>query len=334
MKYFLSFCVCYSAAINAVTKGAEIGKVFQINGRAVEITGGKARSLKSGTRILIETPAGLFETTVKEQFHTKAKTMVSNYQASKISAGAKVYLIGKAIKKPDTATEELIKLCNWAVAEQPTEAEIQALIDQGADVNFRAEDDRKLRTHKGQTPLFMAAKRDREQVVKVLIQNGADINGRYGDSETTVLIEGAKNPQIIRLLLEKGADASYVDKDQGSALLSFVRFNSGGFKPHTADDADTKLKIEITELLLQAGADINHADGSYGETVLMKAASNGNQYYVKYLIEKGADIKAKNKQGETVLAMMERMTASDSNYQGLSNQRKVVEMLRELGAPK
>jgi len=333
MKYLLFAFLFFAPVLHGISKGAEVGKVFQINGRAIEITGEKARTLKSGTRILIETPSGLFESTIKEQFHTKAKTTVSHYQAGKISAGAKVYLIGKEVRKPDKATEELIKLCNWALPEQPTEAEVQEVIDQGADVNFHTEDDRKLRTHKGMTPLLMAASRSRELAVKVLIQNGADINARNPRDESTALIIGAKNPAIVRLLLEKGADASQVDKDHDSALFSFVRFNSGGFKAHKPDDAHTKMKIELTGLLLQAGADINHANEE-GRTVLMEAASQGNPYFVKYLIEKGADMKAKNKDGETVLAMMERMVKSDLNYQGHSNWEKVIEVLRELGAPK
>lgn len=318
----------------AITKGAEVGKVFQINGRAVEITGEQVRSLKSGTRVLIETPAGLLESTIKEQFHTKAKAMVSHFQAGKITAGAKVYLIGKAVKRPDKATEKLIKLCNWALEKQPTEADVQAVIDQGADVNFRTDQDRRLHTYKGYTPLYMAAMRDRENVVRVLLQNGADINGRYGDSETTVLIEGAKNPHIIRLLVEKGADAGYVDKNGDSALLTYARFaTTAAYETLSTEDKETRQHIGITDLLLQNGADINHVDND-GETVLMKAAPSGNYLYVKYLVEKGADLKAKNKKGETVLAMMERITAENSGNQGLANWKKVVEVLRELGAPK
>jgi|GEM_PF-5889690 len=310
--------------LTAARKGSEIGKVFQTNGRAVEITGEKARQLKAGTRILIETSTGLLEATIKEQFHTKAKTMVSNYQATKIKAGAKVYLLGKEQKKPDNPTERLIILCNAALANAPTESDFQGWIDKGANVNFRDED--------GYTPLLMAASRNRAVVVKVLIQNGADINARIPRDESNALIEGARNPEIISLLLERGADAAYANKDMETALLIYAG-TKGGFKPHTQDNKHTQSHIKITDLLLQHGADINAAN-KHGETVLMKAAAEGNPYYVKYLVEKGADINLKNKKGETVLEMLERQIATNTNYQGLGNWKKVAEMLREMAAKK
>lgn len=95
----------------------------------------------------------------------------------------------------------------YACAEPSLEA-IQRLIDLGADVNLA--DDR------GFTPLHCAAGHgfypDALKIVELLLSRGADINARSIELGFVPLHE-ATGPAIIRLLLERGADACIKSND-------------------------------------------------------------------------------------------------------------------------
>src|SRR5262249_34074755 len=58
--------------------------------------------------------------------------------------------------------------------------------------------------------------------------------------------------------------------------------------------------IEGMRLLLEKGAEVNAKDGA-GETALMFACTSGNADAVRLLIERGADVKVKSKRNETAL---------------------------------
>ena len=58
--------------------------------------------------------------------------------------------------------------------------------------------------------------------------------------------------------------------------------------------------LETVKLLIENGADIDAKDKD-GYTVLMYASNNGNLEIIKYLVENGADINIKDKNGDTAL---------------------------------
>ena len=64
-------------------------------------------------------------------------------------------------------------------------------------------------------------------------------------------------------------------------------------------EAAAKGDLKKVEAHLAAGTDINDRDGEHGSTALHAAAYHGNLEIVKFLIEKGADINAKDKHGQT-----------------------------------
>ena len=58
--------------------------------------------------------------------------------------------------------------------------------------------------------------------------------------------------------------------------------------------------VQITELLLDKGADVNARD-QFNETPLMKAARSGNTACLEFLLNRGARVDDENDWGETGL---------------------------------
>lgn len=117
--------------------------------------------------------------------------------------------------------------------------------------------------------------RDNYDIVKLLIDNGADLDvgeGRF----STPLIAASRyaSPEVVQLLLKNGADVNGISND-GSTPIFSARNN----------DIDP---IAITKLLIKAGADVNHVN-KYGMTPLKLASGpNGNEEIKKLLIKAGA----------------------------------------------
>jgi hypothetical protein len=113
---------------------------------------------------------------------------------------------------------------------------------------------------------------------------------------------------LIRLLLEKGADATYQDV-RGCTALYCVFSNYG-----LAYD-----RPEITALLLEYGANVNAATRR-GYTALHKCVDKGFVQSTRLLIKAGADVNAVSKCGRTPLTMCHR------------SERLIAEMLLIAGA--
>jgi hypothetical protein len=84
---------------------------------------------------------------------------------------------------------------------------------------------------------------------------------------------GGGHDDIVRLLLEKGAEIEVKDGKYSYALLSWAARNG-----HEA----------VVKLLLEKGAEIEAEDDESGKTSLQWAAGNGHEAIVKLLLDKGA----------------------------------------------
>ena len=132
-------------------------------------------------------------------------------------------------------------------------------------------------------------------MVQLLLECGADPNIIVGSNDgtgTTLLHQecGRGGLEVIRLLLDAGADMEATDTVSGRTALHYASYD-----PETA--------FRTIQLLLDRGAGIDIKD-SKGYTPLHLACQQGNLVHVaELLLEQGANIEAKTNQGSTALHM-------------------------------
>eukprot|EP00004_Rigifila_ramosa_P011418 TRINITY_DN2438_c0_g1_i1.p1 TRINITY_DN2438_c0_g1~~TRINITY_DN2438_c0_g1_i1.p1 ORF type:complete len:770 (+),score=158.14 TRINITY_DN2438_c0_g1_i1:335-2311(+) len=137
----------------------------------------------------------------------------------------------------------------------------------------------------GQTPLHFAAGYSDTQVCLFLIENGANMNEKDQNGKTPLHCAALsnKNPQVCELLISKGANANENDNAGESPLFSAL--------------SNTE---EVCELLIRNGARID-ATNLGGSTLLHAACSTFKPSIVSLLLQHGADVNQKDKDGKTPL---------------------------------
>jgi ankyrin repeat protein len=122
---------------------------------------------------------------------------------------------------------------------------------------------------------FNAVKNGDYNKVKQILAAGIDVDVTE-DTKTALMLAAKEGHQnIVKLLLENGANINKKNKSHNTAL-HFAVFNKHN---------------NIVKLLIEKGAEIN-AKGYAGQTPLVLAAEIDNIEAAKLLIQKGADIKA------------------------------------------
>jgi len=89
---------------------------------------------------------------------------------------------------------------------------------------------------------------------------------------------------IVRLLVDRGADVSSADADGKTPL-------------HIASERDHEA---VARLLVDWGADVSSAD-KYGRTPLHIASERGHGAVARLLVDRGADVSSADKYGRTPL---------------------------------
>ena len=213
---------------------------------------------------------------------------------------------GQIINDPDLHGDTALML---AAEYNPNPEVISALLRAGADVNAKNSD--------GDTALMLAAfLNQNSKIVSVLLQAGADVNATANNGARA--LDGALvNPAMqntvayrqlaaattkhvdIDLVLRTGT-ADDVQKAIQNHFLDAKATRSDG-EPWVMVAAEYNADPGAISALLQAGADVN-AKNKDGDTALMLAAIRGPMI-VSVLLKAGADVNAKNNDGETALTL-------------------------------
>lgn len=145
----------------------------------------------------------------------------------------------------------------------------------------------------GVTPLHWAARGGSVEVASLLLSRGHSVAAKDNRGETPLFWaadEGRVN--TARFLVEHGADINATNRSGSTPLLTVAR---------------AKVSPELIKFLIKAGADVKASD-SQGENTLHKLAWFGypqeNVEAALMLLDAGADITAKNKDGKTPLDVL------------------------------
>ena len=139
----------------------------------------------------------------------------------------------------------------------------------------------------------------------------------------TAVAEG----EIMRLLLEAGADWSLTTHDQTTPLMAAAGLGRASFTPETPRGRRTPGAEAAVRLLVEAGADVN-AVNEADFTALHGAAFKGLNEVIEYLVAQGADIDAQDFRGRTAFRMAE---GSKQSFQ-FQAWPETAELLATLGA--
>lgn len=133
--------------------------------------------------------------------------------------------------------------------------------------------------HYNRTPLICAAIRGYVEIVKLLVERGADIDLVDDREQTALMYAKDKNyPAIVDLLLEAEVDLSNIDID------TIIRAgNNKHFLSYLSKLRDVNAKDKL------------------GWTVLMRVSMHSHVHPVKMVLDRGADINATEQYGTTAL---------------------------------
>ena len=156
------------------------------------------------------------------------------------------------------------------------------------------------------------------EVIKDVLAHGANVNARLKAPSTIeklaqdhgdkTLAEGATpfmraarsaDVEVMRLLLDKGADPKLANKDGLTALL--VAAGVGWAEKIKGTEAQA---LEAVKLCASLGLDVKVVTEK-GETALHGAALRGSDSIAKFLVEKGGDLNARTKTGFTLFDFAE-----------------------------
>jgi ankyrin repeat protein len=139
-----------------------------------------------------------------------------------------------------------------------------------------------------QPNIFEAAATGRVERVRNLLKSNPDLAKAYSPDGWTALHLNFGYLEIVKVLLDSGADINAVSKN--------------GFSATPLQGAAAFKKIDLAQLLIARGADVN-CRGEEGGSPLHEVAGNGELEFAKLLLDHGANVNAKDDHGKTPLSI-------------------------------
>lgn len=149
---------------------------------------------------------------------------------------------------------------------------IQALLAERANPNFIAAD--------GNTALELAIRNGDPDVVRWLLDAGADLNSVQTDGGSLFAINGGDTVEMVGMLVAHGADVNRTDSRGKTPLIRFAS-NDGS---------------DLLQAFIDRGARMNAQD-HFGNSPLIEAAATGNLDAMGTLLRAGADVNLRNASG-------------------------------------
>jgi ankyrin repeat protein len=236
------------------------------------------------------------------------------------------------------------------------------LVEKGADPNvadikgatalYWAVDMHTMGTMMGRPAPKLVDKLDAADLVRLLIAHGANVNARLkrpvigrhhtmnGDAGlgdgTTALARAAKGNdlQVIKMLLEAGADPKLTLKDRTTVLMLAAAGGAVAGPYQLGIPVTEASSIEAVKLFVDRGVDVN-AFNSMGQTAMHLAVARGARNLVAFLAERGAAVDVKNKQGRTPLDIAMGVGSGftrNADVQSAAARQPMVTLVRELMA--
>jgi len=153
---------------------------------------------------------------------------------------------------------------------------LRSLLNQKADVNAPGKD--------GTPALHWVVRVDDLETARLLIQAGANVKfvDRYGVTPIYLAASNG-NAGMLKLLLDSGADANTVDPTGETTLMTAARVGD----------------LESVRVLLDRGAKVDTTDPAFHQTALMIAVRGNHPDVVRLLVQRGANVNAQTRTGET-----------------------------------
>ncbi len=196
----------------------------------------------------------------------------------------------------ELSPETNISPLSWATMMGHAKA-AELLLQLGANVNVRQED--------GGTPLHIAASLGRAEIAELLIKEGADVNAKNRGGG--VPASGLHIPWGMLKFMTGMFDIELEQKEVEAGrdkIAEMLNVNRSSKPQGVANDVWEAVFIGDLKVVKQAvadGTDVNARNPQFGEPILSTAALMEHTEIMTFLLEKGADINARNRDGNTAL---------------------------------
>lgn len=181
---------------------------------------------------------------------------------------------------------------------------VRFLISKGADINAKHED--------GWTALHWAIGTAQKDLVELLIAKGAEIDSRDWKGETPLYWAVRGHRDAVEELSRNDTDIIAKTIDIDTALIEALRPRIDATRLTTRQlySKVSDVLKDVSKLLIAKGADVN-AKNRDGDTPLIEAAKGVNKELVELLVASGADVNAKGRDGLTALDNAARQGRTD-----------------------